>query len=140
MSTTINKKIFDMTTLHDSSSVDVVSMGVTLSGQPELDIGNAALVNDSSDNLKLNGEDILTRGQVDNAPTENSTNLVTSGGVYTALAGKQDTLGFDSSGPVEDSSNILTSGVIYNTLQDYASEDSSRNRLRISLLVSTCST
>lgn len=88
MSTTINKNIFDITTLHNGSSVDVVTMGVTSSGQPELDIGSAALVNDSSDNLKLNGQDILTRGQVDNAPTENSTNLVTSGGVYTAL---QDT-------------------------------------------------
>ena len=51
----------------------------------------------------------------DSAPTSGSTNPVTSGGVYTALASKQGTLTFDSS-PTENSDNLVKSGVIYTAL------------------------
>ena len=51
----------------------------------------------------------------DTAPTEDSTNPVTSGGIYTALGGKEDTLTFDTS-PTEDSENPVTSGGIYTAL------------------------
>lgn len=47
----------------------------------------------------------------DNAPTENSSNPVKSGGVYSALAGKQDELTFDSA-PTASSNNPVTSGGI----------------------------
>ena len=73
----------------------------------------------------------------DNTPTENSTNPVTSGGIYTALqnvqpdlsnyytktqvdtalAAKQNTLTFDNT-PTENSTNPVTSGGIYNALQN----------------------
>lgn len=53
----------------------------------------------------------------DSAPTESSTNPVTSGGVYTALAGKQDALTFDDE-PTEDSANPVTSGGIYSATED----------------------
>ena len=48
-------------------------------------------------------------GAMDSTPTENSTNPVTSGGVYTALGNKQNTLTFDST-PTADSTNPVTSG------------------------------
>ena len=47
--------------------------------------------------------------------TENSTAALTSGGAYTALAGKQDTLTFDSV-PTSYSENPVTSGGIYNAI------------------------
>lgn len=47
----------------------------------------------------------------DTAPTQGSTNPVSSGGVYTALAGKQNTLTFDST-PTANSNNPVTSGGI----------------------------
>ena len=46
---------------------------------------------------------------VDSTPTENSTNPVTSGGVYSALGSKQDTLIFDTT-PTKNSTNPVTSG------------------------------
>lgn len=52
---------------------------------------------------------------VDSAPTENSTNPVQSGGVYTALAGKEDTLTFDDA-PTNNSDNPVKSGGIYTAL------------------------
>ena len=51
----------------------------------------------------------------DNTPTENSNNPVKSGGVYSALAGKQDTLTFDNT-PTEDSNNPVKSGGVYSAL------------------------
>ena len=51
----------------------------------------------------------------DAAPTENSTNPVESGGVYTALAAKQDTLTLDTE-PIEDSTNPIESGGVYTAL------------------------
>lgn len=47
--------------------------------------------------------------EFDTAPTENSGKPVTSGGVYTALAGKQAALTFDSE-PTQNSTNPVTSG------------------------------
>lgn len=44
----------------------------------------------------------------DTTPTENSDAPITSGGVFTALAGKQDTLTFDTT-PTASSSNPVTS-------------------------------
>ena len=52
---------------------------------------------------------------VDAAPSENSDNMVKSGGVYTALAGKQDVLQFDST-PATGSSNPVTSAGIFAAL------------------------
>lgn len=52
----------------------------------------------------------------DNAPTQNSNNPVKSGGVYTALAGKQNALTFDNS-PTSGSNNPVKSGGIYTALQ-----------------------
>lgn len=46
---------------------------------------------------------------MDSAPTSASVKPVTSGGVYTALSGKQDTLTFDST-PTASSTNPVTSG------------------------------
>ena len=48
----------------------------------------------------------------DHAPEENSENPVTSGGVSAALAGKQDVLTFDHA-PEENSENPVTSGGVY---------------------------
>lgn len=52
---------------------------------------------------------------VDSTPTADSTNFVTSGGVATALAGKQATLTFDNT-PTENSDNPVKSGGIYTAL------------------------
>ena len=51
----------------------------------------------------------------DSAPTSGSTNPVTSGGVHTALSGKQNSLTFDST-PTSGSSNPVTSGGVYSAL------------------------
>ena len=53
----------------------------------------------------------------DTAPTINSKNPVTSGGIYTALGNKQNTLTFDSA-PTSGSSNPVTSGGVYSALAD----------------------
>lgn len=53
----------------------------------------------------------------DTTPTENSTAPVTSGGVFTALAGKQDTLTFDNT-PTQNSNNPVKSGGIYSRIGD----------------------
>ena len=50
--------------------------------------------------------------QLDDVPTENSNNAAKSGGIYTALQGKQNTLTFDSF-PTENSLNPVTSHGIY---------------------------
>lgn len=54
---------------------------------------------------------------VDSAPTSGSTNPISSGGVYTALANKQDTLTFDDV-PTDASDNPVKSGGVYNSLAD----------------------
>lgn len=52
----------------------------------------------------------------DNAPTNGSNNPVKSGGVYTALQGKQNTLTFDDS-PSYNSNNPVKSGGVFNALE-----------------------
>ena len=52
---------------------------------------------------------------VDNAPTANSTKMVTSGGVKTALDAKQDALTFDTA-PTQGSDNPVTSGGVYEAI------------------------
>lgn len=51
----------------------------------------------------------------DTTPTENSDAPITSGGVFTALAGKQGTLTFDTV-PTENSTNPVTSGGLFSAL------------------------
>lgn len=70
----------------------------------------------------------LTPDVIDNAPTQNSTNPVTSGGVYTALAGKQDALPTTSTaGQLLQSTS--TSGTLQfgNSLPYLTTEPSSAN-------------
>ena len=64
----------------------------------------------------------------DSAPTSGSTNPVTSGGVYTALASKQGTLTFDSS-PTENSDNLVKSGGIYTSLAGKADATATQTAL-----------
>lgn len=52
---------------------------------------------------------------MDSIPTENSNRPVRSGGIYTALAGKQPTLTFDTI-PTEGSENPVESGGVFNAL------------------------
>lgn len=52
---------------------------------------------------------------VDNTPANGSTNLVTSGGVYTSLQGKQDTLTIDAT-PTSGSTHVVQSGGVYTAL------------------------
>lgn len=78
-------------------------------------------------NLVLNGDKYPLDGQSpeaimeivednsDTTPTENSTAPVTSGGVYTALGTKQDTLTFDTT-PTDESTNPVTSGGVFTAL------------------------
>lgn len=51
----------------------------------------------------------------DTSPTSGSEKAVTSGGIYTALEGKQGTLTFDAS-PTDSSTNPVTSGGVYTAL------------------------
>ena len=54
-------------------------------------------------------------GTIDPVPTEDSPNAVSSGGVYDALEGKQDTLTFDAT-PTQDSTNPVESGGVYSAI------------------------
>lgn len=67
---------------------------------------------DAAETALAGKQDTLT---FDSAPTEDSTNPVTSGGVFTALDGKQDVLTFDTE-PTEDSDNPVTSGGVFAAL------------------------
>ena len=78
-------------------------------------------------NLVLNGDKFPLDGQSpeaimeivednsDTTPTENSTAPITSGGVFTALGTKQNTLTFDSA-PTAESANPVTSGGVYTAI------------------------
>lgn len=68
-----------------------------------------------SGNKSLSALGIQGELTFDNAPTEDSTNPVESGGVYEALALKQDTLTIDSA-PTESSTNPVESGGVYTAL------------------------
>ena len=54
----------------------------------------------------------------DTTPTEDSTAPITSGGVFTALAGKEDTLTFDTE-PTDESTNPVTSGGVYAAIANH---------------------
>ena len=70
----------------------------------------------------------------DDVPTEDSDNAIKSGGVYSALSGKQDVLTFDNV-PTADSSNPVKSGGVFdavrNTLKCIAPEYISSDDLDI---------
>ena len=70
-----------------------------------------------SGNKTLSALGIQAELTIDSAPTEDSTNPVESGGVYEALALKQDTLTIDSA-PTESSTNPVESGGVYSALAD----------------------
>ena len=78
---------------------------------------SAQNLNDLEDRIEAGFNEKQDSLTFDNAPTEDSTNPVTSGGVYTALAGKQATLTFDNT-PTSGSTNPVTSGGIYNAIKD----------------------
>ena len=63
--------------------------------------------------------DFMPMMTVDSTPTESSQNLVTSGGVKTALDGKQNTLTFDQT-PTANSTNPVTSGGVKTALDGKA--------------------
>lgn len=64
---------------------------------------------------ETDGKISVTREAADTTPTSESKKMVTSGGVYTALESKQDTLTFDTT-PTSGSSNPVTSGGVYTEL------------------------
>lgn len=64
---------------------------------------------------ETNGVISVTREAADASPTENSNKMVKSGGVYTALSGKQNTLTFDNA-PTSGSNNPVKSDGIYTAL------------------------
>ncbi|MBQ6756774.1 MAG: carbohydrate binding domain-containing protein [Oscillospiraceae bacterium] len=63
--------------------------------------------------VKMSAVKTYTTPTTDAEPTQGSTNPVTSGGVYSALQGKQDTLTFDSE-PTSGSTNPVTSDGVFN--------------------------
>ena len=76
-------------------------------------LDNLANIKSISTGLNLDASGALTATgaeiTIDSNPTQGSTNPVSSGGVYTALAGKQATLTFDDR-PTASSTNPVTSG------------------------------
>ena len=54
---------------------------------------------------------------IDATPTQNSGNPISSGGVYAALSGKQDTLTFDNT-PTANSTKPVTSAGILEAIQN----------------------
>lgn len=79
-----------------------------------VDNGNIVI---NGDKYPLDGQSPETIMEIvednsDTTPTENSTAPITSGGVFTALGTKQDTLTFDSA-PTDASANPVTSGGVY---------------------------
>lgn len=76
--------------------------------------------------LATDGTNIICEGAygvhvVDETPTDDSENLVKSGGVYTALAGKQNTLTLDPV-PTHGSDHYVNSGVVYDAIRDAVHE------------------
>ena len=65
--------------------------------------------------LQVNASGNLELQSMDQAPTESSNKAVTSGAVYTALAGKQDNLTVDTE-PTSGSAAFVTSGTVYTAL------------------------
>ena len=88
-----------------------VGKTLVVNGQGNLELGTVSgLLPSGSNNqiLQHNGTTWVAE-TMDSTPTASSTNPVTSGGVATALGGKQDTLTFDST-PTASSTNPVTSG------------------------------
>lgn len=84
-----------------------------------VDNGNIVI---NGDKYPLDGQSPETIMQIvednsDTTPTENSTAPITSGGTFTALGTKQDTLTFDSA-PTYESTNPVTSGGVFSALQN----------------------
>lgn len=65
--------------------------------------------------IKYQGYTIAGIPPKDDTPTSGSDNVITSGGVYTALSEKQDTLTFDTT-PTQNSLNPVTSGGVYTAI------------------------
>lgn len=64
---------------------------------------------------KVGGNDVLTTADRTNDVVENSVDVLTSGGAYTALETKQDVLTFDDV-PTQNSDNPVKSGGVYDAL------------------------
>ena len=119
--------------IHSQSEID--GLADALAGKAAVDHSHANIYNGENNMLsvgegymdielndgKIGGELELTVDNLpnlqraltnpDNTPTANSNKLVTSGGVYSALAGKMDNRQFDSD-PTLNSTNLVTSGVV----------------------------
>ena len=72
--------------------------------------------------ISINAQNVISAtgggaGTIDESPTQNSQNAVSSGGVYTALANKQDRLTMDLN-PAPDSLHPVSSGGVYNALSN----------------------
>lgn len=94
----------------DAATTDTKING-KISRVPTATNGNIAEFDDDG-NIKDSGKktsDFMPAMTIDDTPTENSDNLVTSGGVKAALDGKQGTLTFDTT-PTAGSNNPVTSG------------------------------
>lgn len=122
---TDNKEITLDNTVTQNSSNGVKSSGIYSALQTKQDVINASskLSSDFVDDTGATHKFVTTSEKntwnakqnaltFDSTPTLNSTNPVTSGGVYGALSGKQDVLTFDTA-PTENSANPVTSGGLY---------------------------
>ena len=119
--------------IHSQSEID--GLADALAGKAAVDHSHANIYNGENNMLsvgegymdielndgKIGGELELTVNNLpnlqraltnpDNTPTANSNKLITSGGVYSALAGKMDNRQFDSD-PTLNSTKLVTSGNI----------------------------
>ena len=122
-------------TPHTHSQSEIDGLADALAGKAAVDHSHANIYNGENNMLsvgegymdielndgKIGGELELTVDNLpnlqraltnpDNTPTANSNKLVTSGGVYSALAGKMDNRQFDSD-PTLNSTKLVTSGNI----------------------------
>ena len=101
------------------SYVDDVVEYDSLSAFPETgESGKIYVAKDTNSTYRWSGTEyikISDRINVDNNPTQGSTNAVSSGGVFTALSNKQDTLTIDAT-PTDGSNNPVTSNGVYDAL------------------------
>lgn len=103
----------------DGAANGVSALQTTVSGKQDRLTFDDAPTQNSSNPVKSGGVYAALQNvsvQTDAVPTQGSTKAVQSGGVYTALQGKQNTLTFDSM-PTQNSSNPVTSGGVYAALQ-----------------------
>ena len=82
--------------------------------------------------MSASDKEKLDRMVFDEEITEDSGNLVTSGAVYTALAGKQDMLTVDGA-PTEGSTNPVASGGVYTALAGKQDRIQSASVIRVYL-------